>query len=286
MIKVLSAGFYTTIQDIGREGYANIGVPVSGVMDSYTATLANTILNNSIEASVLEIMLGGCRLKFIVPTNICISGGDFSPRLNDKPVSLNRILAIEKGTILSFGKVHFGVRCYLAVQGGILTEKVLGSRSYYQGITKDFLVRKNDILPIQSVKNIQNSTRSAVKISESHFTSQTISCYKGPEYELLNAHQKKKLEITLFTVSKDTNRMGYRLKETINNDFKSMLTSAVLPGTVQLTPSGKLIVLMRDCQVTGGYPRILQLSENGMNVLAQKTTGSRFRFQIEENEFM
>ncbi len=282
MIKVLSAGFYTTIQDTGRIGYGSIGVPVSGVMDSYTATLANTILNNSLDAAVLEIMLGGCRLKFMESTNICISGGDFSPKLNDKPVSLNTMLFVEKDAVLSFGKVHLGVRCYLAVQGGFLTEKILQSRSYYQGITKDFLVRKNDILPTQSVQNMQRNTRSSVKVSELHFTSQMISCYKGPEYELLNVHQKQKLENTLFTISKDHNRMGYRLKETINNDLKSMLTSAVLPGTVQLTPSGKLIVLMRDCQVTGGYPRVLQLSEKGINALAQKTTENRFSFAIKE----
>ena len=74
--------------------------------------------------------------------------------------------------------------------------------------------------------------------------------------------------------------MGYRLEEPIDNKFGSMLTSAVLPGTVQLTPSGKLIVLMRDCQVTGGYPRILQLTDDAINKLAQKTTNHTFKFKI------
>ena len=85
----------------------------------------------------------------------------------------------------------------------------------------------------------------------------------------------------VFTISSDNSRMGYRLNETIPNNFESMLTSGVLPGTVQLTPSGKLIVLMRDCQVTGGYPRVLQLSENAINILAQKTTGDQLRFVVE-----
>jgi allophanate hydrolase subunit 2 len=74
--------------------------------------------------------------------------------------------------------------------------------------------------------------------------------------------------------------MGYRLNETIKNDLSSILTSAVLPGTVQLTPSGKVIVLMRDCQVTGGYPRILQLTEKAINQLSQKTTNNEFRFVL------
>ena len=74
--------------------------------------------------------------------------------------------------------------------------------------------------------------------------------------------------------------MGYQLVELIDNNLPSMLTSSVLPGTVQLTPSGKLIILMRDCQVTGGYPRILQLSEASINILAQKTTNGKIKLKL------
>ena len=74
--------------------------------------------------------------------------------------------------------------------------------------------------------------------------------------------------------------MGYKLYEIIENKLPSILTSAVLPGTVQLTPSGKLIILMRDCQVTGGYPRILQVSESSLSKLSQKFTGSKINFVL------
>jgi allophanate hydrolase subunit 2 len=70
------------------------------------------------------------------------------------------------------------------------------------------------------------------------------------------------------------------LNETIPNTLPSILTSAVLPGTVQLTPSGKLIILMRDCQVTGGYPRVLQVSEESINRLSQKITGDKIQFVL------
>ena len=112
------------------------------------------------------------------------------------------------------------------------------------------------------------------------FKSTTIEVYTGPEYNLLNALPKEQFSKTLFTISKENSRMGYRLQEHIENDLGSLLTSAVLPGTVQLTPSGKLIILMRDCQITGGYPRILQLTESSINNLAQKTTGDTFTFKI------
>lgn len=280
MINVLSSGIYSSIQDQGRIGFAAIGVPISGVMDAYSANLANTILNNSLEVALLEITLGGCVLEFTKETQICISGADFSPKLNGKKMFLNTLHHITEGTILSFGKINYGVRCYVAVKGGFLTEKVLESSSYYHGITTDFLIRKNDKLPIASFQHQRTNTNTSVKILKSHFNVKNLICYKGPEYELLNLRQKKQLETMLFTISKENNRMGYRLEEAIENELNAMLTSAVLPGTIQLTPAGTLIVLMRDCQVTGGYPRVLQLSENAINILAQKSTGHQIRFTI------
>ena len=83
-----------------------------------------------------------------------------------------------------------------------------------------------------------------------------------------------------FTISEDNNRVGYRLHETIENNLKPILTSAVLPGTVQLTPSGTLIVLMRDAQVTGGYPRVLQLTSFSIDILAQRVSGGEIQFEI------
>ena len=74
--------------------------------------------------------------------------------------------------------------------------------------------------------------------------------------------------------------MAYQLQESLENSLEPILTSGVLPGTVQLTPSGKLIILMRDCQTTGGYPRVLQLKESAINILAQKYTGQQIRFKL------
>lgn len=279
MIKVLKPGFYTSVQDKGRVGFASIGVPVSGVMDAFSADLANNILNNALEDAVLEITFGGCQLEFLVETNICISGGDFSPKINNKPISLNSRIKIYKNDVLSFGKINLGVRCYLAVYGGFLINKVLKSRSFYQNITKQFLIKKEDILPIGAFKNTLATSNTSIKTTKSHFQSQEIMCYPGPEFYLLNKKQKQQIENEVFTISNDNNRMGYRLNETIENELPSILTSAVLPGTVQLTPSGKLIVLMRDCQVTGGYPRVLQISETSLNKLSQKTTNQSIIFK-------
>ena len=280
MIKVLKAGFYTTIQDKGRIGFAAIGVPVSGVMDTYSADLANHLLNNNLDDAVLEITLGGCKFEFLEKTFICISGGDFTAKINDKLVVLNSRIEMNKNDVLSFGKVNFGFRTYLAVKGGFLTAYKLESRSFYPNVTKDFLIRKGDVLDVFQFNDALNTSNTSVKMNKNHFKSRVITCFKGPEFESLNKNQQEQIFDQVFTISNDNNRMGYRLQECLKNDLPQILTSAVLPGTVQLTPSGKIIILMRDCQVTGGYPRILKLTGNGINQMSQKTTNDEFQFVL------
>ena len=106
--------------------------------------------------------------------------------------------------------------------------------------------------------------------------------YKGPEFDALNEDQKSKVLDAFFTISNTINRMAIQLEEKIANTLPSIITSPVLPGTIQLTPSGKLIVLMRDCQTTGGYPRVLQLSENSINHIAQKRMKEKCGFKLIE----
>ena len=280
MIKVISAGFYTSIQDLGRLGFRDLGVSVSGVMDLYSAKFANTILNNHTNDAVLEITLGKCKLIAGNECVICVSGADFSARLNHELIHLNTAIKLNKNDLLTFDKPVIGVRAYLAIKGGFQTAVVLKSRSYFNTITSQYLVKNGDVLPtIETCIDFRESNAS-VRIDSTHFTTRSIEAYKGPEYELLSALQKSKLEQILFTISKDNNRMGYRLEEPLTNSLKAILTSSVMPGTVQLTPSGTLIALMRDCQVTGGYPRVLQLTELGISKLAQKSTNDCFRFKL------
>ena len=281
MIRVIAPGFFTSIQDLGRFGHADIGVPNAGVMDLYSAQLANQIIGNSPSDALIEIALGKVILLFEKQTIICVCGADFSAKINEKPIDLNRSVLVSKKDVLSFEKPIYGARTYVAVKGGIQTEKVLGSRSFYRGVTQQAILKKDDILPIEDWGNSKVQKNASVKIEMEHFTDRNLLVYPGPEYELLSFKQKTQLRTVLFSISSDNNRMGYRLEGVIENDLPSMLTSAVLPGTVQLTPSGRFIILMRDCQVTGGYPRVLQLSEMAINKLAQKATGDKIQFKLE-----
>ena len=285
MIKVLHPGFFNTIQDKGRVGFAEFGVPISGAMDSFSADLANHILNNSLENALLEITFGGCSLQFLENTIICISGADFSAMLNDIKVSLNTQVEIRKNDVLTFGKRIFGSYAYLAVTGGFQSEIKLKSRSFFKNITTNYTLKRGDYLSFLPIHSSKISTNTSVKISKEHFNSKEISCLKGPEFDELSDFQKEELFQKTFTISNEISRIGYKLNELFENNLPPILTSAVFPGTIQLTPSGKLIVLMRDCQVTGGYPRILKLTENGINQFAQKTTNDIFALKKTFNMF-
>lgn len=280
MLKVIAQGVYASVQDMGRFGYTNVGVPIAGTMDHDSAKLANLILHNVIGDAVIEITLGGSSFQFLKDTVICISGADLNATINDEIIVCNHPIKVLENSVLTFKKPIYGTRAYLAVKGGFLNKKVLNSRSFFKEVTKKYVLKKDDEILYNPIIVNDKQSFSAVKVNQKHFFITNIEVYEGPEYSLLNETQKRQLETIEYTISKDNSRMGYRLEETIVNDLESILTSAVMPGTVQLTPSGKLIVLMRDCQVTGGYPRVLQLTNTAINKLAQQSTSAKFRFKV------
>ena len=283
MVKVIKPGFYTTIQDSGRLAYQDYGVPVSGSMDQYSSQFANALLNNNENDAVMEITMTGPSLEFLCHTLICISGADLSPKLNDLGIKLNSLIEVKPNDKLSFGKLNYGFRSYLAVSGGFLTDIKLMSRSMYKNITTKLKIDANDLLVIEEFNQTKTNKHAALKFNSEIFSSNILEVFKGPEFEFLTLEQQAQLFNNKFTISNLNNRMAYQFKEPLKNNLNPIITSPVLLGTIQLTPSGNLIVLMRDCQTTGGYPRILQLKETSINVLSQKFTGNSIQFQLSTN---
>jgi len=280
MIKVLKPGFYSTIQDLGRIGYRQFGVPTSGVMDTFSAKFANGLLGNDPNAAVLEVTFTGPTLQFNCKTSISITGANINPKLNEEPILLNHKILVKNWDILAFGKLEDGCRAYVAVSGGFQTPILMNSRSMYPNITASIKLEANDILDVIVDKEILNPSYASIKFNSDFFENAILEVSKGPEFEALPVSLKEELEARVFTISKNNNRMGYQFVETLENNIPSILTAPVLPGTVQLTPSGNLIILMRDGQTSGGYPRILQLTEESINVLAQKKVGDSVLFRI------
>lgn len=280
-MEILRPGLFSTLQDTGRNGFLKFGVPKSGPMDSASAGIANLLLQNSAVAVVMEITQLGPKMAFSGPTEIAISGALLNPEINGTKVENNKVYKIHDGDILSFGKRKMGCRAYLAVKNGFQTEEVLGSRSWYTPITANERLKKGMRLEYKPYEREKFEMHAAVKSNEEIF-SEEIDVFPGPEFELLTSAEKESLQKNNFSAGMDNNRMGIQLQEPLQNSLEPILTGPVLPGTVQLTPSGQLIVLMRDGQTTGGYPRILQLSEKGINSLAQKLPGEQLKFIILE----
>ncbi|GAA4278417.1 5-oxoprolinase subunit C family protein [Aquimarina mytili] len=278
-VKVLQTNFYATIQDQGRFGYAKFGVPKSGAMDQFSFIMANLLLNNDENAACIEFAFQDLVLEFSDTTMIALTGASIDAFLNNDGVQMYRRINVTKGDVLKIKNYKKGVYGYVGILKGFLNPTVLKSRSYYKSITTNFCLKKNDELSyaVGEYTDFQFSNITRPLLFDDR---ETLKAYPGPEFSLLSEKQQSVVSDSNFTISRNINRMAIVLEEQLVNDFASMLTGPVLPGTVQLTPSGSLIVLMRDCQTTGGYPRILQLSEASINYIAQKQVGGTFRFRV------
>ena len=275
MIKFISKGLYTTIQDDGRFGYRNIGVPSSGYMDRESAQTANLIIDNPVNNPVIEATLIGPTIKFEKSTFICITGSDFNPMLNESRISLYTPVKVNKGDILKINNSSIGSRCYISIKGGIKVDEVLGSKSYYPQISDSSIIEKGDEFKFET----NNSEPNYKLINQKFELNKNLKVFKGPEFNSLNKGSINKIIDQEFSIGIN-NRMAYNLKEKIQAGTSSIISSPVIPGTVQLTPSGQMIILHRDCQTTGGYPRILQLDEKSLNNLAQLRIGDKIKFEI------
>ena len=281
MIEVLKTGFLTSIQDSGRYGHRHHGVPISGAMDEVSANMANALLGNNKEDAVMEITLSGPELLFESDASIAISGAFMSPTINEQELLNDEVYHVTAGSILKFGRPRRGIRCYLAVLGGFKTVRVLGSRSWYSSVTPVDRLSVGMHLPLADKPVLKKKPKLPVN-SAHNYNSNIIEVEKGPEFDLLSKHQKAQLLNGIFNIAKENNRMAYQLKQQILKHSYSILTSSTLPGTVQLTPSGRLIVLMKDAQTTGGYPRILQLTDAAIALLSQKSTSEEIDFVLKQ----
>lgn len=278
MIKVKETGLYTSIQDLGRPQWHSLGIPNAGVMDAESAKTANMLLQNKLDCSVLEITMTGPILQFTSPSWVAFSGAQMPIYIDQTKSLQNTPIWIKAGQEIHFGKLEQGFRLYMAIKGGFKTTPVLGSQSMCKNVTPSFMLKKGmELIHETGIKDQEVFIKLE---TETPLNSKHIKVFEGPEYLKLSPSQKTAIEKQVFTVSNLNNRMAYQLTPNIDTHGISQLTTPVLPGTVQLTPDGTLMVLMRDGQTTGGYPRILQLSAKSINALSQLKTGDTFTFKL------
>jgi len=277
-ITILKTGPGTTIQDQGRKEWTKFGVPFSGPMDPISAEWVNHVLRNEADCAFLEISQPGVKMEFSSSCLIVLAGAKAVVTLDEKPISQFQKILIKPKSILEIGAIEDGAKIYLGIKYGFQTPVRLGSRSYFQEITPKAFVQKGDQLPFYQAHSSFEPGYSIPKWDPTWFNKEILEFFPGPDYHLLSHENREKLLNEEFTISQFSSRMGTILVELIENDLPELPTNPVYPGTVQLTSGGKLILLGKDAQVTGGYPRIMFLTGFSQAVLAQKKPGQKVRF--------
>jgi antagonist of KipI len=288
-ILINKAGILTTVQDLGRDGFRRFGINQNGAMDKTAVRLINSLIGNDENAAVLEMHFPASEILFEEPAIFALGGADFSARSNGEPFENWRVYSAEKDSLLKFVQKSFGNRAYLAVKGGFKIEKWLGSASTNlkakTGGLEGRRLHHGDRIHFNSEFKIQD-LKFGFKISDAliPFYSKfpTVRVVAGAEFELLTPDSRENLLNENFTITPNSDRMGFRLAgdALYLSHHKELVSSAVNFGTLQLLPDGQVIVLMADHQTSGGYPRIANVISTDLPLLAQLGANDKVAFHL------
>jgi antagonist of KipI len=276
-VHVVRAGMFTTVQDLGRSGHRARGVPLSGAADPMALRIANLLVGNPEHAAALEFTLVGPELKFAHDTVIALAGGQFDELPNWRP------LTVRGGTTLRLGQLRSGCRGYLAVAGGIDVTPVLGSRSTYVraglGGLSGRVLRDGDVLAVPTTNRTPvEHWRIDERILPSYSNSPTVRVVPAKETDEFDPGWAE----AEFHVTPHSDRMGVRLggQALARRTERELVSSPVVPGTVQVPPDGQPIVLLADAQTIGGYPQVATVVSVDLPLVAQLKPGDRVRFRM------
>lgn len=304
---VVKPGLLTTVQDLGRPGLQRQGIPVGGAMDRHALRVANLLVGNDEGAAGLELTLVGPTLTISGDALIAVCGADLAARLDGCELPLWRPVLARAGSTLAFGAAKSGCRAYVAVAGGVAVPPALGGRGTYMraglggvdgralaagdrvpagapsGLARGCIAALRERAPSGSAPPGAAAWHAAPRAAAAAGPA-VLRALPGSEHAAFAAASQAALFAAdaAFTVSPASDRMGYRLIGGLALALAApleMASHAVTPGTVQVPPSGDPIVLMADCQTTGGYPKIAQVAAVDLPVLAQRKPGDRVAFR-------
>ncbi|MBO9515259.1 MAG: biotin-dependent carboxyltransferase family protein [Variovorax sp.] len=296
-LTVVRPGMLASVQDLGRHGHRQLGICPGGALDTLALVLANRLVGNADGAAGLEFTMGGGELRFDAPTRVAWTGDDFDARLDGRPVWPGWSLPVRAGQVLRFGRANRapgkqGVRTWLAVAGGIDVPEILGSRSTdlkagfggFEGRALkagDRLVCGEPALGAELVASPAFGAHLPWWPVDSGDGAVALRAMPGPELDLFTAASRELLWSAPWRITPQSNRMGSRLEgpELKRKRQGDILSSGVIPGTVQVPPSGQPIILMGDAQTTGGYPRIAVVIRTDLWKLAQAPLDARLRLR-------
>ena len=283
VLRVLQPGLLTTIQDIGRPHAVASGVPPGGAMDRFAHTAANLLVGNDRGAATLECTLTGPHLVAEHACLIAITGADFEPRVNGDAAPMWTGLFLSQGDQLTFGGRRAGARAYVAVAGGISADRWLGSMSTNlmcaRGGMHGRALVAGDALPVGELSGPVVAGRNLAAGMRPVYGERTLHAIAGPHFTRLQGESREALFSAGFSVSHDSNRMGYRLEgPRLDAPGEELLSFGVVAGAVQLPAGGQPILLMADHQTAGGYPVVVTVASVSIPIAAQLAPGDEFRF--------
>ncbi|MFV0438296.1 MAG: biotin-dependent carboxyltransferase family protein [Desulfopila sp.] len=282
VLTTLSAGPLTTVQDLGRGGAAQLGVPFSGALDPYAHRLANWLVGNSEGAATLEMTMAGSTVEFLCEADIAITGAAMNPYLNGAAVRQWCSLRVKAGDRLELGFAENGCRAYLAIGGGIAVPEVLGSRSTYLGgelgglqgraLADGDLLARGAASPLAAPRQLP-----WVPI---YPQSLSLRVVVGPHDQFFATALAHFFAAT-FTVTPKSDRMGCRLSgPVVERDPgapASILSEPVTPGNIQIPADGQPIVLLSE-QTIGGYTCIATVVSGDLWRIGQACPGDAVGF--------
>lgn len=286
-LRVLAPGAATTVQATPRDGWRHVGVARGGALDPAQAMLANHLVGNAHDAAVLEITLGGPTLAFDAPIRIALCGAAIDAAFDNgdgvrRIVPNGRPVALPAGT-LKLGTIRHGLRTWLAVGGGIDSPVALGSRSTdlrggFGGI-EGRMLQAGDALPLgPHAAPLAEDTPDAPRWWIALDTPSTGACIV--RYVPSSHALAPQLRDGAWRIDPRSDRQGLRLgNDKLQTAAETLLSAPVAPGTIQLPPDGKPIVLLADAQTVGGYPSLGYVIAADLPRLAQLRPGDALRFE-------
>jgi biotin-dependent carboxylase-like uncharacterized protein len=251
-------------------------------MDRFAHTAANLLVGNDRSAATLECTLRGPRLIAAQACVIAIAGADLAPRINSSAAAMWTSLAIGEGDELSFGPRRLGARAYIAIAGGFIGDRWLGSMSTNlmsaRGGMHGRPVATGNLLAIGESGFAAGVGLSLAEEMRPRYEDRTLYAFAGPQSDRLVPESLRALFSATFTLSHDSNRMGYRLEgPALEAPGDELLSFSLIAGALQLPAGGQPILLMADHQTAGGYPVVAVVVSASMRVAAQLAPGDELR---------
>jgi antagonist of KipI len=285
VIQVQEPGLFTTVQDLGREGFGPLGVSSSGAADAISLRLGNRLLGNAEGTAALEMTLLGGTFLFPDGAIIALTGSDFGATVDGTQVGVWASMEVKPGQTLRLGPTRSGARCYLCVRGGIEVKLFLGSASTHilsgLGGHEGRSLRKGDILKIGPAKGAAPERGLSASALKHVSPRKVLRVTAGPQSDWFPEAAQRLFYASRYRVAEQSNRMGIRLEGGAVPEVAGgkMISEGVSLGAIQVPDGGQPIILFVEQQTTGGYPKIANVISADFRCLGQLRPRDEIRFE-------